>query len=238
MKKCKMCGKSDSDNVLFCAGCGGREFVFDTSQNAQFNFTPCEIKGKVKAWQIIAIALACIAIIAGGYFAVTNVLNTKTYTDGEISNNVYSNDWAELQFAFENGFIDVTAEEGFAFESADSDVGFVAYRGSDGALMSLSFYNLGNRSGYSERDGLNDYLDGYVEEIKSGFGVDATVSQYFKHTIAGKEYTTAKVDIPTIGTDYYCIRFEGNYAIIIAIVEECEEDAIAALSLIQYYEGE
>ena len=78
MKKCNNCGRVDADSVFFCASCGGQDFSYQQegeAQGAQYNFTPTEIKGKVKAWQIILIALACIAIAAAGVLAVINLIN-------------------------------------------------------------------------------------------------------------------------------------------------------------------
>ncbi len=238
MKKCKTCGKLDSDSVLFCAGCGGREFVPESAQDGRFDFTPTEIKGRVKAWQIIVIAIACFAIIAAGVLAVMNILNTKSYTNGEISDNVYLNDWAEIRFDFADSFTDITSTNGATFDDEYSDVGFVAERAEGNVVLSLSFQHLGDTRGYSEKEGMDDFLEGYGDELTSEFGGTPSFSDYFDYTVAEKEYTTAKVNLPGMFTEYHCIRFEGEYAIIISIAADSEADIISALSAFEYYEGE
>ena len=81
MKNCKSCGRSLSDDALFCPSCGGNDFTAEqaggASQDVRFSFTPTEIKGKVKAWQIILVALGCIALVAAGIFAVKSVFSSN-----------------------------------------------------------------------------------------------------------------------------------------------------------------
>ncbi len=242
MKNCKSCGRSLSDDALFCSGCGGSDFVVgqaeDASQDRQFNFTPTEIKGKVKAWQIIVIALGCIALIAAGIFAVKNVLSAKSYTSGEIVENVYTNDWAELKYVIGDDFKDLTAEEGAYYQDDDYEVGFFAMRESDGATVTVSFQYLGNTRGYSEREGMDDYLLGYDEEIKNEVGITPTISQYFDYSIAENDYTTAKIEVIGVGAEYHCIRFQGEYAIIITAFATSEEDVQTLLSSFEQYEAE
>lgn len=241
MKNCKSCGRSLSDDALFCPSCGGNDFTAEqaggASQDVRFSFTPTEIKGKVKAWQIILIALGCIALVAAGIFAVKSVFSSKSYTNGEVVNNVYTNDWAEIKYVFDNGFEDATATEGVYYEE-DIDVGFVALRNEDGSCVSLTFQHLGNTRGYSEREGMDDYLDGYEEEIKAETGVIPTVSEQFKYSIAGKEYTTVRVDIPGVCVEYHCIRIDGGYATVITAYAINNEDAEAFLSNFEFYEAE
>ncbi len=242
MKNCKNCGRALSDDALFCSGCGGNDFAVGqaeyTSQDRQFSFTPTEIKGKIKAWQIIAIALGCIALIAAGIFAVKNVLSAKSYTSGEIVENVYTNDWAELKYAISDNFEDFTAEDGQYYDDEYSDVGFVATRDRDGAYVTLSFQHLGNTRGYSEREGMDDYLLGYDQEIKTETGVTPTISQYFDYSVAGNDYTTAKIEVSGVGAEYHCIRFQGEYAIVISVFATNEDEVKSILSNFEHYEAE
>lgn len=242
MKNCKNCGRALSDDALFCSGCGGNDFAVNSAeantQDGQFNFTPTEIKGKIKAWQIIVIALGCIALIAAGILAVKNILSVKSYSRGEMVDNVYTNDWAEIKYVFDNGFEDATATEGVYYDDEYVDVGFVALRNEDGASVSITFQHLGNTRGYSEREGMDDYLEGYEEEIKAETGITPTVSAQFKHSIAGKEYTAVRVDIPGVCVEYHCIRFDGEYATVITAYAINNEDAEAFLSNFEFYEAE
>ncbi|MBQ1205605.1 MAG: hypothetical protein IIX67_00220 [Clostridia bacterium] len=242
MKNCKSCGRSASDDALFCSSCGCDEFVADTangaSQDTRFDFTPTEIKGKVKAWQIIVIALGCIALIAAGIFAVKNVLSAKSYTAGEVVEGVYVNEWAELQFAIDDGFVDHTDDQGHFYEDEQSDIGFVVWKEENNCNATLSFQHIGNTNGYTEHEGMNDYLEGYGDEIKEECGITPTISEYFKYSIAGEDYTTAKVGISQFGVEYHCIRYEGEYAIIIYVCADDDETAKSILSKFQHYEAE
>ena len=242
MKNCKSCGNSNPDNALFCSGCGGNDFAVNSAeeniQDGQFNFTPTEIKGKIKAWQIIVIALGCIALIAAGILAVKNILSVKSYSSGEMAEGVYTNDWAELKYVVPDGHTDITAEESQYYNDGYSDLGFCVVHETRGASVTIEYQDLGNTRRYSEREGMDDYLDGYAESFKEQFGVEPTISQYFDYTVAGKSYVTAKIDFGEYGIEYDCIRFEGNYAIVITVCAESEDEVKALLSGFEYYEAE
>ena len=244
MKNCKKCGKSYSDDAAFCSDCGGFEFVSDesgqSSQNTEFNFTPTEIKGKVKAWQIILIALGCIALIVAGVFAVNSIFSSKSYTNGEIVENVYTNEWAEIRFVIDGELKDVTAEEAQYLEDAYNEVGFYAYSENPDSLISVSveYSYLGNTRGYSEREGMDDYLSGYTDGFKEDFGIVPAISEYFEYKVAEKDYTTARIDFADICSEYKCIRFEGEYAIIITVMAPNEDAVKSVLSKFEHYEAE
>ncbi|MBR5779711.1 MAG: zinc-ribbon domain-containing protein [Clostridia bacterium] len=241
MKKCKNCGKLNSDNVLFCSGCGSDAFDIqqteEFSQDTRFDFTPTEIKGRVKAWQVILIALGCIALIAAGIFAVKSILSVKSYTKGEIVENVYTNEWAELRFVIDGDLKDVTADEAEYIENQYSEVGFVAYSESKNYSVSVLYYHLGNTSGYSEREGMDDLLLGYTEGFEE-LGVSPTISEYFSYSIADRDYTSARIEFEDIGTEYKCVRYEGEYAIIITAIAPTEEEVRSIISKFEHYEVE
>lgn len=241
MKKCNNCGRVDADSVLFCASCGGQDFSYQQegeAQSAQYNFTPTQIKGKVKAWQIILIALACIAIAAAGVLAVINLINATPYTNGKVTDNVYVNEWAELRFDLSNGYKDITEDEREYYEDESSDIGFAAEKTDSSVYIALSFQDLGSTRGYSEKEGMDDFLEGYSDELKTDYGVTPTVSEYFKYSVAGKEYTTSKVEVGGIFSEYHCIRFEGEYAVILSVTAVDEAAVKEALALFEHYEGE
>ncbi len=242
MKNCKSCGRSLSDDALFCPGCGGNDFAADqasgASQDVRFSFTPTEIKGKVKAWQIILITLGCIALIAAGIFAVKSVFSAKSYTSGEIIEGVYTNDWAELKYVIDDGFEDHTAQDTEFYDAEYTDVGLVAKHSDGVAGVSVLFMHIGNARGYSEQDGMNDYLDGYAEAFEAEYGIAPTVSQYFKYNIAENDYTVAKIDFGQYGIEYDCISFRGEYAVVITVNASDEEAVRSILSDFEYYEAE
>lgn len=244
MKKCKNCGKPNADTVMFCADCGSDSFdVHQTeefSEDPRFDFTPAEIKGKVKAWQVILIALGCIALIAAGVFAVQSIFSAKTYTKGEIVENVYTNEWAEIKFVIDGDLKDVTVEEGQYLEDEYCEVGFYAYSEGTDSLVSVSveYSYLGNTRGYSEREGMDDYLSGYTDGFEEDFGIVPAISEYFKYEVAEKDYTTARVDFADICSEYKCIRFEGKYAIIITVIAPNEDAVRSVLSKFELYEAE
>ena len=241
MKKCKNCGKLNSNTVLFCSDCGSDDFDIrqteEFSQDTRFDFTPTEIKGRVKAWQVILIALGCIALIAAGIFAVKSILSVKSYTKGEIVENVYTNEWAELKFVIDGGFSDVTAEEAQYLEDQYSEVGFIAYDESSGYSISVLYYHIGNTNGYSEKEGMDDHLLGYADGFED-IGITPTISEYFQYSVADKAYTTAKIDFESLGVEYKCIRYEGEYAIIITVIAPTEEEVKSIISKFEHYEAE
>lgn len=243
MKKCRMCDKYVSDDALFCAGCGGSDFESPaegawSGQNT-YDFTPGEIKGKVKAWQVILITLGCLAIIAAGVFAVMYTLGTQGYTVGETADGVYTNAWAEMKFDFGDEWIDRTAEYASGYSSEEYiECGFIASDSTEMKTVAVEFQHIGDTFGYSMEEGMNDLLDGYSEELSAEVGMAVEISDYFNITIAGEEYLAAKIEIDGLYVEYDCLRFVDEYAVVITLCAETEKDILDALDSFGHYEAE
>jgi hypothetical protein len=226
MKKCLNCNTITNDETLACNFCGGADFEPINLSGQQNANNQGEIKGNVKPWQVLVIAIGCIALVIAALSAVLNIF-VGGYTKGEIVDGVYVNEWADMKFEFYGNWKDVTALEYRNYEETDVECGFVA-EGLDNLLV-VTFQNLGNTIGYSEDQGVRDYMDGYKEELESETGVTVNVSEPERMTIGGNGYSVIKVDVMGFLSQYACVRFKDGYGIVIMVSATSEADVIEVL---------
>jgi hypothetical protein len=124
-------------------------------------------------------------------------VETVEYTKGAVSNNVYTNEWADMKFELDS----TTWKEGSAsdyasYESATTDCGLIAGLATEGRQLAIVF----------ENNPKNDTTETYIANVKKGMLAiysDYVFSESYKKTIAGKEYLCIDATLTQNGVSIY-----------------------------------
>lgn len=220
MRKCKNCQNPVNDESVFCPYCGEREFENDT-ENAQTLSSQAQIKGGMKAWQIILIVLGCVAVVAAGVFAVSSLFDGVKYTKGEIADGVYTNEWANLKFEFTEKWgnnpsaaIEYGTDEGVECGMAAGDV-------YEGRLALVVFEDIGY--GNTADEYIEAFITTYEQEVDDDER-NSEISEPFDITVAGENYRA--IEITSYGNvkQYVCVRVISNKAVLINVTSLSETE--------------
>lgn len=114
------------------------------------------------------------------------------YTKGELSGDVYTNEWAGLQFTIPEGFVNGSAAD-YADNSDDrTDAGFTTASDDDNGEFLLLFEDVSDISdGVTETQYLDIVTKDWVTEEDAADGWMLT--DYYSMTVAGETYLAAKM---------------------------------------------
>ena len=162
--------------------------------------------------------LLALVLVLGTLFTLAACKNTESnvsseeskatveYTKGSISNNVYTNEWANIKFELDN----TTWKQGStadyqSYESATTDCGLIAGISSEGRQLAIIFEeNPGNAAT------VNVYLDNVKKGMQS-VGLTYVFSDYYEKTIAGKKYVGMDATLAQSGVTVYQTFFATLY---------------------------
>ena len=241
MKKCSHCSREAADEVLVCPVCGSIGFESITEQTSSFNpynYVPYqgEIKAKMKPWQILLVVLGCAAIIATAVFALRGIFDMSGYTEGEIVDGVYLNEWAEIKLVIPDDFDDLTDAEKSEYEDNYNDCGMVIE--SDNTSLVLIFENI-QGAGISST---NEYIDLLHVDFKSDSDLTLqgmNIGEVFGIEIGEKQFKAFK-NTPSDNSfcQYLCAYKKDNRMIVFVVTAMTESQIKDILSQVEFYSVE
>lgn len=159
------------------------------------------------------------------------VSETVEYTKGDVSNNVYVNEWADIKFELDSTTWKKGAASDYAsFESATTDCGLIAGISAEGRQLAIVFEN-------NPGDKLDEKA--YLENVKKGMTTVVTgytFSEQYKKTIAGKEYVGIDATLNQKGVNVYqtflAVKHDGKFISIVVTSITGKEEITSVLDKI------
>ncbi len=158
------------------------------------------------------------------------------YSKGFVTDNVYTNEWADMKFSIPVGYFDGTESDYVSDDNIDH--GLIIFSGEIGNSFDLTFEKIPYSIITEE-----SYLDACKRNIEKSFSDLAESSQafnctindiYSKRVIAGYEYSVMSINYNTDGIFVYgvfCVRKIGDRMAAIAISDQSEAEIDRLLSL-------
>lgn len=157
---------------------------------------------------------------AGDDFNASNdvISNSKAYTEGTFDGAVYTNEWADIQFALPEGFSDADAATYSAAENANTDCGLYFIADDTMGLIYVCFEKLPAFPTYDEES----YMDVLMDSLSSLTQLTYTVPDtYTTATVGGYAYTKAECELNNGYGDFsntIYVRKLDDYMIVISTV--------------------
>ena len=134
---------------------------------------------------------------------------TVDYTKGSISNNVYTNEWANIKFELDSTTWKQGSTADYAsYETEGTECGLIAGIATEGRQLAIAFEE--NPRNYNEESYLDNATKA-MKELVAGY----TFSEYYKKTIAGKEYLGVDITLTqngaTIHQAMYVKLYDGKF---------------------------
>ncbi len=161
-----------------------------------------------KLFVVLLAACALFSFVAcGGAESVTggdNTPPTVDYTKGSVSNNVYTNEWANIKFELDSTWKEGPASDYKTYENTTTDCGLIAGIATEGRQFAIVFEKDITKS-YDEKE----YLDNATKMLSGVTGY--TYGDYYKKTVAGKEYLGVDITLNANGVTVYQAMFVKLY---------------------------
>ncbi len=138
------------------------------------------------------------------------------YTKGEIVNNTYINDWANVQFALGDTWTDSSQDQAFANASVDSgtEYGLVVKDSSTQRSVCIGFEKL---TGIQSAVTAEQYVDIVAQRTSANFDAQGVANEYsdrFTTEVAGQEYQAVSITLyNTTVTEQLLVKKQGDYII-------------------------
>lgn len=158
------------------------------------------------------------------------------YLKGFVTDNVYTNEWADMKFSIPDGYFEGTESDYVSDDNIDH--GLIIFSGETGNSFDLTFEKIPYSIITEE-----SYLDACKRNIEKSFSDLAESSQEFNYTIndnyskrviAGYEYSVMSVNYNTDSVTVYgsfFVRKIGDRMVAIAISDQSEAEIDRLLSL-------
>ncbi len=153
------------------------------------------------------------------------------YTKGTIENNVYTNEWADIKFVLDDTTWKKGSDADFkSYENENTDCGLVAGASTEGRQLAIAF----------EKNPLNlydekAYLDNCTKLLKET-GLGYSIGEYYKKTIAGKEYLAMDITLSQSGVTVHQAMLtklhDGKFISIVATSATSKDEINKALDKI------
>lgn len=238
-KKCLNCNKDVISSMNFCPYCGSSSFTemggADNRDPSEY-YTPSSphIPQKVKVlkpWQSVIITIIVLVLFFSIGFFGTILLNNEAlfsdYNKGEIINNEYVNEWANIKFEITSDWPLGDSDAFDKYEDEWIDCGFASRESFSGEEYVLYFDDI---YAYDTEYNTDTYIEEYAKATVSDYEFyydDFDVSETFNINIANERYRAFKVELNDLQlTEYFCARVFDGRAIVFNIYVHSEEDAI------------
>ncbi len=153
--------------------------------------------------------------------AETTTKREASYTKGAVSGNVYTNEWADLQFVIPDGFSD--PGEAFYYTGDEAtEIGLCVTSDDFVSSVIVICEKLPSGEDYTE----DEYLDVVTQQLMTqnvDFGVEQLYDDYSTTIVAERGYTTAFMSWGGVVQGYF-VRKLDNYMVVICITAETEEE--------------
>lgn len=266
-KKCCRCNIIVNEIVNFCPECGGNQFEWitndDTMQlsaegspwyNQEISRNIVEqnpVKPKTtNILKIVILAIVLVGILSGmmitliGAFNEDNHKPAVEYTKGELINNVYYNEWADLKLTIPEGYYNATEDEYANATDEESECLLFFYEPS-GVNMIVSAQDISRYPNISVDTYLTSIIENMKKDVSIVFGSENIEMKYLvdkqKVQLHGYTYVQLSYQMAIKGEGYSRIqniyaRKVDNRIIMFITVVDAEEDNQYLLSCISNYE--
>lgn len=248
MKTCINCNNLEPDSSKFCSNCGGSYFrdeystnnnenVFQTNQPflTDDSIRETNQRKKKKMFSMLGVlSLILIVLVFATAIKVTHDSKkmsdtTLTYSDttsfstGNINNNIYSNEWADIKFDMQDNWSEVSNQQYESYEDEITTCDFYA-ENSDGSQLAILLIDM------SKDDTFNYTESTLIEEFSAGAasGMNNSATSEVMYQLLGNQlylYTdiTGKINgNETCITTY--VRMIDDHAIVINITSNSPEN--------------
>jgi len=188
---------------------------------------PQPVQKQSKTWLVILIVfLVLVAAGIGIFFQElwssdnhsnnNGVISSRgEYTKGYLNGNVYTNEWADIEFILPDDYNDAASSYYDASENQNTDCGLYIFSEDTTSFMYISYEKL-PYSSYSEER----YLDSFFKNFKSALnGINMDYSDdYYSYSLADYDYTRADGEFTNqymTGSFSVCVRKLDDYMIVI-----------------------
>lgn len=174
--------------------------------------------------------------------------NVISYTKGEVVDDVYINEWANMSFPIPDEFpeADLAAYNSLAtqaFNDSDNvEVGYISVNELNGKQFMILFQNSGN---YLRKYTASENMDAVISGVLSNdselaeLGIELRADEYYDTVIAGETYLTGRVAYLSGGAEaayiHYYIRTLDDHVIFIVVSSADEEEIEDIISSIAPY---
>lgn len=266
-KKCCRCNIIVNEIVNFCPECGGNQFEWitndDTMQlsaegspwyNQEISRNIVEqnpVKPKTtNILKIVILAIVLVGILSGMMITLKSISdgdNHKSaveYTKGELINNVYYNEWADLKLTIPEGYYNATENEYTNTSDEETDCLLFFYEPS-GVNMIVSTQDISSYPNISVDTYLTSIIENMKKDVSIAFGSENIEMKYLvdkqKVQLHGYTYVQLSYQMAIKGEGYSRIqniyaRKVDNRIILFLTVVDTEEDNKYLLSCISNYE--
>lgn len=159
-KRCCQCNIVVDQNVNFCLDCGSNQFKWGETTKK-----PNKLKIIILAVVLVVMFGIPIAIMMKGASGVNQESGVE-YTKGELVNNVYYNEWADLKVAIPEGYSNATEDEYSNSTDEVSDCLLIFYEPS-GDNMIISAQDISSYPNIS----VDTYLDSIMENMENDVSI-------------------------------------------------------------------
>lgn len=266
-KKCCQCNIIVNETVNFCPECGGNQFewitnddtmqlsVEDSPWNNQEISRNIVVQNPIKPkttniLKIVILAIVLVGILSGmmitlkGIFDGDNHKSAVEYTKGELINNVYYNEWADLKLTIPEGYYNATENEYTNTSDEETDCLLFFYEPS-GVNMIVSTQDISSYPNISVDTYLTSIIENMKKDVSIAFGSENIEMKYLvdkqKVQLHGYTYVQLSYQMAIKGEGYSRIqniyaRKVDNRIILFLTVVDTEEDNKYLLSCISNYE--
>lgn len=218
MKKCINCGTISDENVKYCTQCGSNYFepYINTIGNVNIaGKNKNRKKGKIVITAGSIISLLAIAIpiavniglrehrknklndeetssINQVISNIDSYLDSKTFTKGEIIQDTYKNEWANIEFKIPDKFPPYSDMS--KYDSDRIKTGYASINSETGEYFILEFYNFEDVDEYfDEKRFLNTLFEKSIKPEDNADKDSYEISDDYYTKIAGEEYLTRDI---------------------------------------------
>lgn len=213
---CKNCGSENEPSARFCFRCGtaldGPAKPTVSPQTAppvpemqpvpdvQGESVAAPVKKRgIRWWQILLVGVAVVIVVLL-IFAIVQIAKSATgenpdvpYNKGTITGNVYTNEWANLQFTFPEEFVQQDPSE-LENDTGEYEFYLLSPRNE---MIAVAFEDLPNFSSITA-DFYLDHLAEWMTETDNGIYTATVIGEHQDIHIAGRIYRSA----------HFCLDYE------------------------------
>lgn len=239
MKKCNHCQRTVADDMYVCDVCGGTDFepVAEQPSFNPYNYVPYqgEIKAKMKPGQIALIVLGCAAIILTAVLAIGGIFNMTGYTEGELVDGVYYNEWAEFKLEIPENWPNQSESEYADYEDSRNDCGLCIGNVEDARNLVVLFENISGAGVGDEDEYLQIVIDDMKMDIDFMVELNISIDDITDIKIADKDFRTVRIESKDYYVQYLCVRKQDNRMIAVSVLANNDKEALDILSRFEHY---